>query len=323
MAGRISPTVVALVLEGLRRSAPDALPPGVDVRSLGGDASGVPLGPYRRLLDDVATRAGRAAILRAGRALEEVVDPILFVLLNSDRIEVLIEKEARLARFLHSRHVVRLVDRGPRSVVLEHRSTVADPPRATESLASAGQHVVLLEGLGCRGLRLRLPRSPEPDLVVYDDGEVSEPAASGCHEWSFSWESFAPARRPMPGLDELLMANDSRRELAEVGERAAAVENVVLSDLGRTWPLAEVARRLATSPRSLQRALARESARFTEIVDAVRVREARRLLTTTRLSVTEIGYVCGFADTAHFSRRFKARIGLPPSSYREEERAGS
>ncbi|MBX3227093.1 MAG: helix-turn-helix domain-containing protein [Labilithrix sp.] len=36
--------------------------------------------------------------------------------------------------------------------------------------------------------------------------------------------------------------------------------------------------------------------------------EASRLLETTELSVTEIGYACGFADTAHFSRRFKRRV---------------
>jgi len=42
-----------------------------------------------------------------------------------------------------------------------------------------------------------------------------------------------------------------------------------------------------------------------------------RLLSTTRMSVTDIVFECGFEQPAHFSRTFKAKFGQTPSEYRE------
>jgi transcriptional regulator GlxA family with amidase domain len=48
----------------------------------------------------------------------------------------------------------------------------------------------------------------------------------------------------------------------------------------------------------------------------VRVRAARDLLRAESRSITEISYRCGFADAAHFSRRFRSHFGLSPRSFR-------
>ena len=56
--------------------------------------------------------------------------------------------------------------------------------------------------------------------------------------------------------------------------------------------------------------------RLLNAIDRVRTEEASRLLKGTELSATEIGYICGFADAAHFTRRFKQRYGCPPSRFR-------
>ncbi len=309
--------IVALIIEGLRRYVPEAMPPNADLKLLDGDESGVALEPYRALLDQVYRRGGGRAILQAGRSLEHLTDPILFVLLNSDSVPLVIEKEARLARFIHSRHELRIVEMGRTSMELEHVSTVADPPRLTENLASAGLHITLFEQVGCRGLRLRFPLSPEPERWVYGDSVYDEPPPTGCQRWVFSWRAFTPTRRPMPGLDELLLGDPSRGPLGELSSTSQAVDRLVRGDLGRTWTVADIAEGLSTSPRSLQRALAAESTSLSDLVEQIRVAEAKRLLASTALSVTEIGYVCGFADTSHFSRRFKGRVGASPSKYRD------
>ena len=55
-----------------------------------------------------------------------------------------------------------------------------------------------------------------------------------------------------------------------------------------------------------------------------RIGAARHLLRTTDLSVTRIAERCGFGDDVfRFSRTFKARIGVPPTTYRRQERAES
>ena len=321
MRGRINTVVVQLVVEGLRRFHPDALPSAPFTDAMRGDPVGVPLEPYRAFLDEAVRLGGRRCLLGAGRALEGLSDPILFVLLNSESVVVLIEKELRLSRFIHSRHVVRIDDQAENSITLVHTSAADDPPRATEDLAGAGQHISLLEQIGCRQLELRFPESDAPERAVYQGGKYIEPAAGSCATWAFSWEAFVPTRRPMPGLDELLTQTDPRAPLTEAPAIVTSIESLALEDLGRTWTLAEVAHKLETSTRSLQRALAAEQTRFSEVLDQLRTREAARLLAQSDLSITDIGYVCGFADTSHFSRRFKRRHQVSPSDYRSNQSA--
>jgi transcriptional regulator GlxA family with amidase domain len=53
----------------------------------------------------------------------------------------------------------------------------------------------------------------------------------------------------------------------------------------------------------------------------LRLRYARWLLDHTDLSITEIALDSGFADCAHFSRKFKALHGFTPTDARTRERA--
>ncbi len=49
--------------------------------------------------------------------------------------------------------------------------------------------------------------------------------------------------------------------------------------------------------------------------------ECKRELSYTDRRIAEIGFDCGFADAAHFSRFFSARTGLSPRSFRQLARA--
>jgi len=49
------------------------------------------------------------------------------------------------------------------------------------------------------------------------------------------------------------------------------------------------------------------------------IQEARRLLTFTSMSITEIGYALGFKDPAYFSRFFRRNTGLTANQYRDKE----
>ena len=49
-----------------------------------------------------------------------------------------------------------------------------------------------------------------------------------------------------------------------------------------------------------------------------RIQRARMLLRTTRRSQLEIALECGFLSQQHFSRVFRARIGIGPKAYREQ-----
>jgi AraC-like DNA-binding protein len=239
------------------------------------------------------------------------------VLLNSDRPEVLIQKEERLNTFIHSRHGVRIVASTSEGIELEHFSHSPEPAEPGESLASCGQHIAMLEMIGARGLRLRFPRAEEPDTLVYGDGTVQEFAGMrGFDLWHFEWDRFQPTRTPMKGLDELLLDQARMTELQDRPGIAAAVERIVRRDLARTWPLDHIARELAMSRRTLQRRLGDIGKTFSDLILDIRTGEASRLLRDTDLTVTAIGYACGFADSSHFSHAFKDRYGESPGVWR-------
>lgn len=317
MAGRILETVPRLIVDGLRRTDAAELIEASDISWLGNaDSGGVPLAPYRVLLGRVLDRYGPRPLLMAGQALREVSSPILFVLLNTSDPDLLIQKERRLSRFIHSRHRVDLLDSGPLYLRLRHTSESA-PPHPTENLASCGQHVVLLEEIGCRALTLRFPAHAYPDRAVYRDGEFVDPGGSdGFHEWIFSWDRFEARRHPMEGLDEVLLRSAARPELQDEADPLSDVEHVMRGDMARTWTVANVATRLGRSGRTLQRQLAAVGQTFSGVVLRIRTDEAARLLRESELSLTEIGYVCGFSDSAHFSRSFKKRFRVVPSEWR-------
>ena len=47
-----------------------------------------------------------------------------------------------------------------------------------------------------------------------------------------------------------------------------------------------------------------------------RIQQAKRLLTTTALSIAEIAAQAGFADQSHLARHFKRQLGVAPSQFR-------
>jgi AraC-like DNA-binding protein len=140
-----------------------------------------------------------------------------------------------------------------------------------------------------------------------------------CQRWLLAWRRFVPRRQPLEGLDDLLLDQNRPRDFEAPTGVDESVQRVLCSDLARRWVVGDVARALGKSSRTLQRELAAEGTSFTRVLEQERVSQAARLLREPERSVTEIGYVCGFADTAHFSRRFKACMGVSPSAFRNSQ----
>ena len=80
----------------------------------------------------------------------------------------------------------------------------------------------------------------------------------------------------------------------------------------------DIARRLATSPRSLQRRLRDEGVTFADLVRRTREDLARRYLKDPGLTVTEVAYLLGFSEASAFSRAFRAWTGRTPGEFRTD-----
>ena len=52
-------------------------------------------------------------------------------------------------------------------------------------------------------------------------------------------------------------------------------------------------------------------------IRSIRLQEARKLLQTTELNISEIAYDTGFSDPHYFSRSFSQEFGVAPSSFRK------
>lgn len=87
--------------------------------------------------------------------------------------------------------------------------------------------------------------------------------------------------------------------------------------LPAVMPLAEVARALHLSPRTLHRRLAEEGSSFQAIKDALRRDLAISRLTKTRQPLSRIAADLGYADPSAFYRAFVEWTGMAPSVYRQ------
>ncbi len=259
----------------------------------------VPLQLKRALLAAVYERHGAAPLLAVGAGIRrQSFEPALHVLARAHAPLELIHRWQRLEKFVHLRHRVEIVEHSPLAMTLRHVSLVAgEPPLPAEDYLIAGLLRALLEAIGCEGIAL----------------DVGADTAL----WRLQWARHVP--RPM-GVPAVLRTStlDTAPIVPEAARpEVADVVALVAGDTARNWSVAEAAAATLTSRRTLQRRLARSAVTFKQLVLAVRVREACRLLTDTDFSPSEIGYWCGFSDQSHFSREFKRRTNATPIMFRK------
>ena len=291
-----SAALVALAARELARQNPALVPPGFAAPGPHAGARIAAAGK-RRLLDHAYAVGGPGPILAVGRGLQTAgANPVLQVLLASADPRVLAAKWERLERYGHGRHRVAIRFESDTRIALRRFAVEGPPPTVPESLLIVGFLAALFEAIGCQGVQ------PEP------------PDARRCRRsppshWALHWTRFRPTARPplvAPAVPDWPAANSAAR----------AGLDLLAADPARNWAVGELAEALRQSPRSLQRRLAEAGTTFRGLVRTVRVQAAARLLRESGCRLTEIGYACGFADSAHFSREFNRALGLPPSEYR-------
>jgi AraC-like DNA-binding protein len=118
-------------------------------------------------------------------------------------------------------------------------------------------------------------------------------------------------------LDQLVAALDELQDLR------ARVQKLVTEQLrGGAPDMDVVARKLALSPRTLQRKLQQEGTSFQEVVNAARRDVALRYLGEPTLSLTEVAFLLGFTEPTNFHRAFKRWTGTTPAEARRRALQG-
>jgi AraC-like DNA-binding protein len=92
---------------------------------------------------------------------------------------------------------------------------------------------------------------------------------------------------------------------------------IVAREYGADLALDDIARRVASSRRQLQRAYKEiGDTTFREHLTAVRMERAAELLSSRSLTVRDVAHRVGYRQPAQFAKAFRRHHGMSPSAYR-------
>lgn len=259
-------------------------------------------GAFRLLTE----RRGASSLVEVGREIWVPDDhPVVEALIRPGDALGVLAQWMRLECFSHTHNRTRITDTSRAGdglrLVLEHHAIDGGVVDAASHLFVWGVIVGLFE-------RARLPvdrvRLLAGDAIMFENGKVPafHDVPEAAHLAEFSWAETQSRAKSVP--------------IASKPHLPETVQQLLASDVTRTWKVQQVARRLGVSPRSLQRTLRDGDATFSELLITARLSRARELLEDARLSLAEVAFCAGFSDQAHLTRIARARWMLAPSQFR-------
>lgn len=122
-------------------------------------------------------------------------------------------------------------------------------------------------------------------------------------------------------LNDVFTAARSNWETARTDVIEQAVRYMEERYAHSSLQLEDVARHVDRSPAYLSYLISkRTGSSFRQLLTAIRLKEAQRLLRETNLSIQEVAGQCGFDNANYFSRLFKARMGTSPRLFRNQKK---
>jgi len=115
------------------------------------------------------------------------------------------------------------------------------------------------------------------------------------------------------------MLSEAKRPATFQRRRALFIEATAIleREYDQKVALDDVARRVATSRRQLQRAFAEAGeTSFRSYLQRVRMTRAAQLLRETNAPVNAVASMVGYRQAAQFAKAFRRHHGAPPSSFR-------
>ncbi len=295
-----SGAVVRILLRGMTArglAAPCALP----------DGARVSIEQKRLVIAHISRSGGLSLVFTLAQQIERIVgEPLYSAFASARDPHDLLVRWQRLERYVHSRHCVRVVACSAAELVLEHAARSDTPPLPEESAAVLGVWVGALRLLGTQDLHVEV--GGQAIFGANAPGKWHDTAAQ---HWRIRWtastaqSSATWGRSTMEGLAPWPWP-----------EPAAALATWLAGLLAESPCVADAAKALRMSRRTLQRKLAAAGVGFGELRAEVRVRVAAVWLAQATLPLPEIGFLCGYADQAHFTREFTRLAGLPPARFR-------
>lgn len=307
---------------------------GLDAAAIAAEAGIDPaaLGPSDRTPRAALTRLWELAVeatanpafgLEAARFTQQTTFHALgYAVLASETLKEAFERMTRYQRFVGEILRLDLLDDGDRyRFRIDVSARPGVPPQAVDAITS----VCVRQGRALRAPRPFTPLAvrfarPEPADVEPYRALFRSPVVFDAAHNEIEFARADIEERLPSGNAELARANDEILVRYLAGQDGARLSNRVQRALLDALPTgapskAAIAASLGMSPRNLQRALDEEGTSFKGLLEEARTGLALSYVEEGRLSVTEVAFVLGFADTSTFSRAFKRWTGLSPRDY--------
>ncbi len=310
-------SLVGLILHQLGRTNPELLPSTAPdfVRN-----AHVTSQSKRDFLETIWREAGPEVLLSIGFGIKDIgYDPIWHDAVRAPNPEIVFEKWRRFEAYGHSQNRLRISETGENSATFQRYIVGGGTPTIPENFMICGLIIALLEINGCCGLQCDMPFADGAMWRIRDAGRFALPdniAALKPDRWTIRWREFTPQTRkeiPDGAPPDIPLPRSCEPGLRDT---IGNIARLLMRDVSRNWKVAALARDAGLSTRSLQRRLQETGLSFSQLVRLVRIHEACRILKIDTVPITTVGFCAGFSDSAHFSRDFRASMGMTPSDYR-------
>ena len=323
----VGPLLAALAARGLDGARVTALL-GLPARTLDEDGPGLDVEEMRRLWQLGAEKLDdpRVGLHLGQKVSRESFDLVSYVAASSATLGEALTRIQRYLGLLTTAVDYELSRQGEVAWLLMHpRALDVAPIRYADEFSITARCAYIRQWLGRdfrpREVFFRHRLAPGEDVAEYEAFfgcavELGAPAAGLSFDAA---ELDAPLAGADPALGRLLTryAEEALSAMPPVKALATRVREVLLEGMeAGAVRVSDVAKKLATSERSLQRRLHDEGVSFAELLEDVRRELALRYLRYGQLSVSEVAYLLGYADKAAFFRAFRKWTGETPGAFR-------
>jgi AraC-like DNA-binding protein len=249
-----------------------------------------------------------------------------YVLTSSEMLDDALQRAARYSTTVNEGVSLEFVERNDVAMVLKYVGVArhSDRQQIEFFITTLVRACRALTGRNVSPHRVQLThrREDSSELDAFFGCEVEFGAAVDEIAFPLAIKDL-PVASADPYLNDLLIGYCEEalaRRTTSHGAVRSAVENAIAPLLphGKAR-LAEIARRLGMSQRTLARRLAAEGMSFGKVLDELRSDLALRHIRDSALSISQIAWLLGYQEVSAFTHAFKRWTGRTPRAMRAQE----
>jgi AraC-like DNA-binding protein len=279
-----------------------------------------------RAIGEVSANSGIGLLLGTENRTERF-HPVGLAALSSENFGTGIDQMARYKQLTCPEEIIQQKDKEEWSIQFHWLLADEIEPPVMIECAFAWVLSIARHGTGTRLSPLRVEFVQTRSNLKAMERHFGCPVVCGCPRNAIVFRVADGERKFLTRNAELLglLAPQFDKELEEENVDENFVERVRLAIqqklTGRRPTIEDIADALHISSRTLQRRLQEEGSSFQRVLEDARHQLARRFLNNSVLELNEAAYLLGYEDGNSFVRAFRGWEGVPPATWRDQQRA--